>query len=514
MKQQASNQNQRKNHPFALSVSGLLVAVVFISIFTMAVRIPFSPDTWWHLRAGQYIIENRTIPTTDLFSHSMAGALWIDHGWLAQIFWYGFYALGGWAALALAVAALATLAFWLAWRQIQGNIFVAAFAMILGAVVSSVGWIARPQMLSFVLTAVTAYLLHRFKWRGGRLLPWLPLIMLLWANIHGGFAIGLMLMLAYLLGEALNNLTRHREDPVVSRVGLKHLLLVIALSLAVVVINPHTWRMWLYPFQTVEIGALRDFIQEWQSPDFHLPHAQPFILMLVLLLVALGRAGRRADWTDLALTALWTGWALFAGRNIAIFGLITTPILARYADVAWTRQWETWGYQRVPFASLTTHSTARVSRLTSVVNWLLLGLIIMAAVVKISVPLLPQTSLKVEQESLPYQAVEFIKNRQPPGPMFNNYNWGGYLIFKLWPDYPVYIDGRTDLYDDAFIRRYIDVMTANEGWPQTLDEAGINLVLVETNGTLAKLLKLNSEWAEIYQDNMAIIFVRSRGPSR
>jgi hypothetical protein len=497
----------KQSRPLALSVQGLLVAIVFISIFTMAVRIPSTPDTWWHLRSGQYIVENQTIPITDPFSHTKAGELWIDHSWLAQVFWYALQALGGWAGMALTVAGLTTIAFWLVWKQIEGNIFIAAFAMILGAIVSSVGWVARPQMLSFVLAAVIAYLLHRFKRGNGKLLPWVPLVMLVWVNVHGGFAIGFMLMLAYLVGETMNNITHHKDDPVVPWSGLRHLLVVIIISLVVVVINPHTWRMWLYPFQTVGIGALRDFVQEWQSPDFHLPHAQPFILMLLLAIISLARSGRRVDWTDLTLVTLWTGWSLFAARNIAIFGLIITPILARYADQAWSRQWQIWGYERVPLSSLEVHP-AYTSPFILRLNWILLGLIVMAALVKIIIPLTPGANLKAEQDSLPYQAVEFIKSNHPPGPIFNNYNWGGYLIFKLWPEYPVYIDGRTDLYDDAFIRRYIDVMVANDGWQQTLDDDGINLVLIEPNSTLAKFLRQNPAWIEIHRDETAVIFNR------
>jgi hypothetical protein len=379
--------------------------------------------------------------------------------------------------------------------------------MILGAIVSSVVWAARPQMISFVLTAVVAYLLHRFKRHNGRLLPWLPLIMLLWANVHGGFAIGFMLMVAYLIGEAVNNITIHKDDPVVNWSRLKHLIMVILICLAVVAINPQSWRMWLYPFQTVGIGALRDFIQEWQSPNFHLLYVQPFILMLLLIIAAIARAGRRADWTDLALIAMWTAWALFAARNIAIFGLVTIPILARYADQSWTRQWQTWGYERVPLSSLDERS-AYTSPLILRLNWILLGLIVIAALVKIIIPLTPKANLEAEQDSLPYQAVEFVKSNHPPGPIFNSYNWGGYLIFKLWPEYPVYIDGRTDLYDDAFIRRYVNVMVANDGWQQNLDEDGINLVFIEENSTLAKFLRYDANWTEIYRDEMAVIFVR------
>jgi hypothetical protein len=333
--------------------------------------------------------------------------------------------------------------------------------------------------------------------------------MLVWANVHGGFAIGFMLMLAYVLGEAINNITRHQDDPVVRWSRLKYLGMAIGVSLLVVVINPHTWRMWIYPFQTVGIGALRDFIQEWQSPDFHLAHAQPFILMLLFIVIAVARAGRSADWTDLTLVGLWMAWALFAARNIAIFGLVTTPVLARYADLAWTRQWQVWGYSRVPFAT-NSRRQSYTPRLLSYVNWLLLGLVLVAATVKIMIPLTPQTNLDAEQKSLPYEAVEFIKSNRPPGPMFNSYNWGGYLIFKLWPDYPVYIDGRTDLYDDDFIRHYIDVMVANDGWQDALREDGINLVVIEKNSTLAKFLRQDPGWEELHADEMAAIFERLR----
>lgn len=497
--------NSRHNLFSRLSTQNLLIAVTFVAIFTMAVRVPADSDTWWHLRSGQYIVQNQTIPTADPFSHTRADQLWIDHGWLAQIFWYGLYALGGWGAMGLALAVLVTIAFWFVWRQIEANVFVAAFSMILGAIVSSVVWAARPQLISLVLTAAVAFLLDRFKRRQGSLLPWLPLVMLLWANIHGGFAIGFMLMLAYLSGELVNHLTKHQGDPVASWSRLKYLLVVMGISLAVVVINPHTWRMWLYPFQTVGIGVLREFIQEWQSPNFHLSYVQPFALMVVLVIVAMARAGRQADWSDLALVVLWTGWALFAARNVAIFGLVVTPILARYADLAWTQQWQAWGYTRVPFSN-----QGRYPKLSQrfLLNWILLGLIIIAALIKIVIPLTPKANLKAEQDSLPFEAVEFIRQEQPPGPIFNSYNWGGYLIFKLWPDYPVYIDGRTDLYDDTFIRRYLRVMVADADWEQSLDEDGINLVIVESNSTLAKFLKLNSSWVESYRDDKAVVFSR------
>jgi hypothetical protein len=493
-----------------LTTHNLLVIIVFVAIFTMAVRVPADTDTWWHLRSGQYIVEGRVIPTTDPFSHTKEGQLWIDHGWLAQIFWYALFAVGGWAAVALGVAGLATIAFWFVWKQIEANVFVAALAMILGTIVSSVVWAARPQMISFLLTAIVAYLLHRFKRHNGRLWPMLPLIMLVWVNVHGGFAIGFMLTAAYVVGETVNNIAGHQDDRAIGWSRLKHLLLVMVICLVVVVINPQTWRMWLYPFQTVGISALRDFIQEWQSPNFHLIWVQPFILMLLLVIAALARTQRRADWTDLALVAMWTISALLAARNIAIFGVVVTPILARYADLAWTEQWPAWGYNRVPFSTVeAVNPKSRVQNLKLRINWILLGLVMMAALVKIVIPLTSKANLTAEQNSLPYDAIEFIRAEQPVGPIFNSYNWGGYQIFKLWPTYPTYIDGRTDLYDDEFIRRYLNVMVAGDDWQQTLIDDGVNLIFVESGNVLAKFLRQDSAWTEIYRDDMAAIFKRN-----
>ena len=92
--------------------------------------------------------------------------------------------------------------------------------------------------------------------------------------------------------------------------------------------------------------------------------------------------------------------------------------------------------------------------------------------------------------------------------MFNSYNWGGYLLFTLWPDYPVFVDGRTDLYDDDFLRQYISIYVADDGWQELLDEYQIQLVVVETNSILAKLLRTDPAWHEAYRDDMAVIFTR------
>jgi len=480
-----------------LTLNRLLTAIVFIALFTMAVRYPADSDTWWHMRAGQTMWQTRALLTADPFSHTAKGLPWIDHSWLAQLLWYGLLSLGGWPAVSLGLAALVTGAFGLAWRHSEGNLYVRAFSVVLGAIASSLVWAARPQMISFLLAALTAFLLARFKHRRGRLLPWLPLIVLVWVNMHGGYAIAFILLACYWLGEMFNRLTASPADAA-PPADLRHLLWSTLLSLAAVAVNPYTWRMWLYPFQTVGIGVLRQFIAEWQSPNFHQPILLPFLLMLLLLLAALARCGAKADWTDLALLGAWTTLSLFAVRNVAIFALVCTPILTRYGTLALEAQ----------FGPLSIGRPRSLSLALYRLNALLLALIALGAAARIAVTLSPAAMAEAEAERFPADAVAFLQRTRPPGPMFNSYNIGGYLMYHLWPDYPVFVDGRTDLYNDDFLRDYLKTVNALPGWPDTLARYGVRLAVLERDTPLAQTLTTDPGWQTLYADEQAAIFAR------
>jgi hypothetical protein len=487
-----------------LNLNRLVTGIVFIAIFTMAIRFPVDSDTWWHLRAGQTMVERHSLLTSDPFSQTQIGQPWINHGWLAQLFWYELFTLGRWPAVALGLATIITLAFWLVWQQSEGNLYLKAFALILGAISSSFIWAARPQMISFLLTALVAWLLYRFKRQGRKLLPWLPLIVLFWVNIHGGFAIAFILMIGYAVGEVFNHLTSKKiaHSEVISWPAWRHLLLTIIVCLAVVGINPYTWRMWLYPFQTVNIGVLRDFIAEWQSPNFHQPIVQPFLLMLLLLLAAIARTSHKVDWTDLALVGAWTALSLLAVRNIPLFALVCTPIFVRYANVALEEQ----------FGPISLGRMQRLPQRLYLANWLLLSLVVVGSITQISLTLSPIALLKAEQAAFPYHAVRFIQETRPPGPIFNSYNFGGYLIFKLWPEYLVFVDGRTDLYDDEFLRTYLGTNMALPGWQTRLEKYDVQLVLIERSSPLDPALTQDPTWSKLFEDEQAVIFKREPSP--
>ena len=489
-----------------LTIQRLTIVILFMLLFAMAVRVPTDTDTWWHIRSGEYIVTEPKIPKTDLFSHTRLGEDWIDHSWGSQIVIYGVYELfggngepgdSGNIGLALYMAALATAGMAFVYLMCDGNVYVRAFVVVLGAAAAAVFWSPRPQMFSFMLGALVLYLLHLYKRERVDRLWLIPPIMMLWANLHGGFAIGFIFMFGSLVGELIGNVF-NGDDPLVVGWGrLKKMALVTAVCIPLIAVNPYGVHMLAYPFRTVGIGVLQDFIQEWASPNFHHPQTWPFALMLLGVLAAAGLSSRRIDWTDLVLVGGTALMALSAGRNIAVFAIAATPVLSRHVD-AWLtdRRWQI-------------RPVRRVSGRMLVLNWILLFLVLIGALAKIAAALNQETVRKAQEQFFPVEVAEYLNESPPPGKMFNSYNWGGYLMFAA-PDVPVYVDGRTDLYDDAFLRDYLDVVFVRDGWTDNLDTQDIGFVVIEADSILAAMLRtMPDTWEEhLFDDGESAIFVR------
>jgi hypothetical protein len=331
-----------------------------------------------------------------------------------------------------------------------------------------------------------------------------------WVNCHGGFVIAFLLMGCYLVGETLNRFTT--RQPPGFRIGP---LVMIALAcVPAVLINPNTIKMIPYAYQTVSIGALQDYIQEWAAPDFHNLQFHPFIWLLLLTLASMGLSRQRADWTDLALVGAFAYMGLMAVRNIALFALVAPPVLSRHAvsaldDLALV--------PRLSWLGSLSHTLAptRPRRAMARLNGLLLVLIVAAAGLKVGLDLIRLGDPEVWGQGLPLQAAEYLRDREMPGRMYNTYNWGGYLIWSLYPDEPVFVDGRTDLYalNSHVLEDYVTVHWVRPGWEQVLEEYGIGFAITERSGLLDTMLAQAEGWQEAYRDGVAAIYVRTEeGP--
>ncbi len=478
-----------------LTLPRLVTLLTFIALFAMAVRTPADTDMYWHLRTGQYILETRTIPTTDPFSWTAFGTPWVDVHWLSQVILYGSYVLLGMPGLALLVAALVVLAFVFVWKQMEGGPFVRAFIVVLAAAAAGAVWTPRSQMATFVFTPLIAYLIYLYKWKQIDRLWLIPIVFVLWVNMHGGYISGFIVLGAVLAGEIANHVLGFEAPEVLSWKRWRKLLIITLISGVVLLINPYTVAALQLPFKTVNIGVLQDFIEEWAAPNFHELYQQPMVWMLLLTLVIIGWSGRRLDASDAALLVIFAYISFLARRNIGLFALICAPVLSRHAASLIGRY--RWGQRRL-------------SNGNPIINWIILLLILGAAVLKVLIPITPAMQAQADDKILPVKAADWIVAHHPAGKLFNSYNWGGYLLWRLWPQYPIYADGRTDVYPNEFLQEYLQLVTGQKDAPTLFDERGIGTVIIEQESPLVPQLEKSNLWQEAYRDEKAVVLTRRR----
>lgn len=477
-----------------LTTERAMQAILFILLFALATRIPVDTDTWWHIRSGEHTLTQGMI-YQDPFSHTFAGENWINHSWGSQIILYALWQIGGNVALSLYTALMATLGMVFVYRASAGNTYLRAFVMILAGAAAAVFWSARPQMLSFMLSALVIDLLYRHKRQKKDHLWWIVPLMLVWGNLHAGFSIGFIFIGAMIAGETVNLLLNREGEHNIGWKGIRKLIVVGLLSAAALVVNPYGLNMLLVPFQTVSIGSLRDFIQEWGSPNFQERQTWPFLFMIFALFGAAWAGRRKFDWTDYLLMIGTMFMSFLAGRQIAVFAVAAAPILT--FDLAHLLESRGWMLRSAPVAR---PAQARL-------NLALIGLVLLGALSYMLATLTPVSVAKAQSEFLPVDAAAYLNEANPPGPMFNSYNWGGYLMFAA-PQYPVFVDGRTDLYGE-FLRKWLRAALGGSDWREILEEYAIRLVVVEKGSGLEMNLREEPGWRLDYEDDLAVIFVRT-----
>lgn len=501
---------QSKGNELYLSARRLLVFVFMLTIFTLAARQIIDPDFWWHLRTGQYLVQTRSIPHSDIFSAVFFGKEWITHEWLSEVFIYLVYRAVGYGGLIVTFSLILTGGFAIAYRRSAkrvGHVYVAGAAVLLGALAAGPTWGVRPQVFSFLFASIFLNLLENFQANPqanpqSRAIWWLVPLMALWVNMHAGFAVGIVLVLIVIIGTALDAVLIQRDSLSALWRRVRPLVLVLIGCSVAVLFNPSGVRMYSYPFETLTSQAMMKFIEEWRSPNFHELMFQPLALLILAVFSALALSRKRIGFVQLLLLA-GTGWTMLrSGRNAPFFVLVAVPLLAEHGwDWITSQRWGQW--LTVP----ETRSVGADARLKIALNVLLLVIApLTLALVRVQRTVANQST--VEAQRFPTAAVEFMRVHQPPQPVYNEYHWGGYLIWKLYPDYRVFIDGRADVYGDAFFEEFMATHAGESHWQDSLNKYGVRTVLVKPDAALASLLRQAPGWQKIFEDSQAVIFTR------
>jgi hypothetical protein len=478
-----------------LSIRRTFVVIFMLGLFALAARGIQDPDFWWHLRTGQYIVQTHSVPRHDPFSYTRAGQPWITHEWLSEAIFYLLYRSAGWAGLSVFFGIIIAASFVITYWRCAGRPYIAAAVVLLGAIATASAWGVRPQMFSLLFTAVILLLLDRASSANPRSLWWIVPTMVVWVNLHAGFALGLALLGLAAVGWSLETWLGERDwDDLKPR--LRTLALVFLFCLAAVPLNPSGWKLYRYPLDTLRSRTMQAYIVEWTSPNFHDHDFLPllaFILVLVLA-VAISPKKPRATWVVLLLATAYGG--LNSMRHIPIFVLVATPLMAECLQ-AWLEQ-RSWHGLSEPGASPTAVKSA--------LNLVLIAAMMAFVVVRVAIVAKRQPGL--EAKHFPSAAVTYLATQRPPAPLFNYYDWGGYFIWKLYPEYRVFIDGRADLYGDELMDTFTRTSSGQDDWSEALQKYHVQTVVVPPKTGVAGLLRENAGWRQDFADEQAVIFTR------
>jgi len=455
-----------------------------------------SYDFWWHLKAGEYIWETGAIPTTDPFSFTMQGEPWTAHEWLFEAAMWAFYRLGGlWGEMLLFfLVGVATVM--LTWKLYQlrfedgpdaGRSLM--LAILVGLVVCPTlpFWNPRPGVLSYLLFVLFLYVLKLVRTTGNTRPLWLlPILMIPWVNAHGSFVLGPALILGELIfGLKSFSIERLQSAEVEPRVR-KGLGLAFVGSLLAAGLNPHGYGMFKYAATITTHALMKSSIAEWLSPDLHQAYFAFVVAAVLLPALFWILTDTRGDTVqDMVYLLGLTFMFLSSQRYFPFLAIYIGFILAR----------------RVPSSKV----FRKLDR--PIVSLGLLAIVVVALAIK-----LPPNSIaeQASPDQFPVGASAYIEQRQLQGRIFNFYGWGGYLIWRFYPEQQTFIDGRADLYitGDVF-RDYIDATRIEVDPVDVLSRYDIDYVLMPVDAPLVRYLSAAGGWARLYADSTAVILERT-----
>ena len=481
----------------------IMAAVVLAGCFTSMVPTP-PTDFWWHLRAGQ-IIATQGIPTTNIFAWSLpADRPYLYATWLAEWLFWALVQLGGLQAPALARNLLAIGLFGLvalnahsrsaSWR-------LAALAVVLLLLMSINNLIIRTQNWAWIPFAAFCVILAAYaaKRQKPAMLALLPMLMIIWVNVHGSFVLGLVLIAIYCAGESLRSILGHADC--MSFRQLRWLYAVFVLTGLATCINPIGLGMFGYVRMMLSDPSSQNLVNEWQSPTPRNPAGFFFFASVLILMVVLGLGRRRPTITDMLLVGAFV-WLAWGGQRYVIwFGIVAMPILVQGLSTAQASP------QRVGLVAI-----------NAVIAAVLLGLLLVCQPpLRNSLPFprpyrelfanVPSAPLTYDA-STPVEAVEWMRAHLPADArLFNTMQVGSYLIWAL-PTTPVFIDTRVELFPPKLWERYIEISNGRDS-TSLLREDAVSHVLLQRDvqpELLARLEQEQQHWQLVYEDKKFVIY--------
>jgi len=507
---------------FLPSLSDLAFLIPILVLFWCTTGVGWlltDSDTGWHIRTGEWILENGRVPTADIFSFTRAGQSWFAWEWLSDVFMAAVHCNGGLAGIVLVGVLLLGATSVCVYKNTateSGQRLVAIVLTSLAMAASTIHWLARPHLVTPLLTAAFCLVLNRVERnKGSRLLLALPPLTILWVNLHGGFFVGIVLLVTYGVGVAVEQIVKGARENAWFR-ARKYFLTAVACAVASL-FNPYGYRLHVHVAQYLGASFYLQRISEFQSINFHSFTAAYFETLLVLAIAAAVWHLDTGRWVHVLLLLSWSHLALFSARNIPIFAVVTAPSIGlamrEWLDRAsslWPTQW------MGKLARILEELEAGLRRIANSDqrrHWHLLPCF---AVLVLAFLLNHPGRIKAlrpefDRKRFPVDAARVLPqlNRSRTIRLYSSWQWGGYLIYSTWPSISVFNDGRTDFYGPAFVEDGLRAWEGAPDWNNILARYGVNAALLPVDSALVSVLRERRDWKPVYQDHVAVLFEKT-----
>jgi hypothetical protein len=473
-------------------------------------------DTGWHIRSGEQILATRAFPRTDPFSYTRQGQPWYAWEWMYDVTIGAIHQVSGLNGVVLFTAVVICSTFALLFRFVlerSGNLVVAGSLTLLAVAAAQVHMLARPHVLSWLLTLLWLETLYRFQDGERSALLWLPALMLLWVNLHAGFVLGLGLLGIFAVGSISSALTDPREG---DRQKIVQLAAILPVCLLTTLVTPYGYRLHVHVYQYLSDRFLMNSIDEFASPNFHIAVFGYFELFILLVVTgaALGRDRISVTGWLLLLFSLHAG--LYAVRNIPMAAIIMSLVLGPPLAAAISPQPDCGSRPRwLRFLLDTGHGISQsMTRLERQFRGHVLAAVAVAASAALvvnggQVLAKPIVAAHFDEKIYPVKATQFIAQRGIRDHLFSTDAWSAYLIYQLYPRTRVYFDDRHDLYGKAFIQECAKAILGAPQWREPLDHYQVKWVLMPRDSPLSSLLRDSRDWHIEYDDGLATVFSRT-----
>ena len=470
----------------------LMLVLVYAASAVVTLRPIVDPDIWWHLRTGEWILEHRTVPATDPFSAFGADRPWTAYSWLFGLGMYGLWQLLGHIGIVLypLLGGLAiTTAMLVLVLRFEFNVPRAIALTALGiAAITPVLMPPRSYLFTIVFFIVEIYVLLVARETGRISLLWaLPALFMLWANLHIQFIYGLAVLGMAVAEAVIARLGRDGGGPFRVRrsIPLPPLLLASAACTAATLVSPYGVYIYRPVIEIGSHGLVYSLVIEFGALTFRQPAHWMFLLVALAGVYSLGRQ-RELQLFPALLIAAGAYLSFATRRDVWFLVIVSLAIIAI-----------TWGDRRVP------RPTLRWA--PAIAGTVLLCTIVTAVAMWRN---LSATSLEASLAAeYPVAAVAAVKHHRYPGPLYNTFDWGGFLIWQL-PEHRVSMDGRTNIHGDHRIWRSFVTSMGQKGWDTDEELHSARLVILPAGLALAELLRREPDYELVYEDAVAVVFTR------